>query len=60
MAGWKDNPDISPSNIIEPTMEGMSIEEFKKMEDIRKKLLEEIDTKFLADFKVDRHYKLVQ
>jgi hypothetical protein len=36
MAGSEDNSDISPGNIIEPTMEGLSTEEFQKLEDIRK------------------------
>jgi hypothetical protein len=30
------------------------------MKDIRKKLLVEINAKFLADFKVDRHQKLIR
>jgi hypothetical protein len=53
MAGSKDNSHISSSNIIEPTMENLSAEEIQKLEDVRKKLLAEIDVKFLADFKVD-------
>jgi hypothetical protein len=55
MISSKDNSDISLSNIIESTIENLLAEEFEKLEDVRKKVLAEIDAKFLADFKVDQH-----
>lgn len=60
MISSKDNSDISLSNIIESTIENLLAEEFEKLEDVRKKVLAEIDAKFLADFKVDQHQKLVR
>jgi hypothetical protein len=50
MVGSKDNSDISPSNIIELIIEDLSTEEFQKVEDVRKKMLAEINAKFLANF----------
>jgi hypothetical protein len=46
MAGSKDNSNVSPSNIIKPTTDDLSIEEYQKLEDIGKKIHAEVDEKF--------------
>jgi hypothetical protein len=59
MVGSKDSFDISPSNIIEPTMETLSAEDQQEFEEHKGQLIKEAQTKFLANFKVDRNRKVV-
>jgi hypothetical protein len=53
MAGLKDSSDVSPSNIIEPTMETLSTEDEQEFEEHKEHLITEAQAKFLAIFKVD-------
>jgi hypothetical protein len=36
MIGPRDNFDLSPSNIIKPTTDDLSVEEYQRLEDARK------------------------
>jgi hypothetical protein len=58
MAGSRDNSDVSPSNIIKPTMDNLSIEECWRLEDAKKKMQAKLDDLFLADFKVEETISL--
>jgi hypothetical protein len=60
MAGTRDNPDISTSNIIEPTWETMPADEQLQFEEHKEQLIQEEKVKFLANFKVDRNNKVVR
>jgi hypothetical protein len=60
MACLKDHSDISPSIIIEPTMENLSAEDQQEFEEHKKQLTKEAEAKYLANFKVDRHQKVVR
>jgi hypothetical protein len=55
MAGPKDHSDICPSNIIEPTMEALSLKEQHDFEEYMEQLIKEARVKYLAKFKVDRN-----
>lgn len=57
MAGLKDHSDISPSNIIEMTMESLSAEGPHEFEEHKKQLIKEAEAKYLANLKVDMHQK---
>ena len=50
MAGLKDHSDISPSNIIEMTMESLSAEGPHEFEEHKKQLIKEAEAKYLANF----------
>jgi hypothetical protein len=60
MAGSRDNSDVSPSNIIEPTWETLSADEHHQFEEHKEQLIQEAKVKFLTNFKVDRNNKAVQ
>jgi hypothetical protein len=60
MAGSKDSSDVSPSNIIEPTMENLSTEDQQEIEEHKEQLIKEALAKFLANFKVNRNHRVVQ
>jgi hypothetical protein len=53
-AGSRDNFDVSPSNIIEPTWETLPAQEQLQFEEHKEQLFEEAKAKLLANFKVDR------
>ena len=55
MASSKDSFDVSHSNIIKPTMEIMSVEDQREFEEHKEQPIKEAQTKFLANFKVDRN-----
>jgi hypothetical protein len=59
MAGSRDHSDVSPSNIIEPTMEILSAEDQYEFEEHKEQLIKEAQAKFLANFKVDRNHRVV-
>jgi hypothetical protein len=59
MASSRDNSDVSPSNIIEPTWETLPAEEQFQFEEHKEQLIQEARKKFLANFKVDRNNKVV-
>jgi hypothetical protein len=58
--GLKDNSDVPPSNIIEPTMHTLSANNQQEFEEHNEHLLKEAHAKFSANFKVDRNQKVVQ
>jgi hypothetical protein len=60
MTGSRDNSDVSPSNIIEPTWKTLPAEEQLQFEEHKEQLILEAKAKFLANFKVDRNNKVVQ
>ena len=60
MAGSRDNSDVSPNNIIEPTWKTLSAEEQFQFEEHKEQLIYEAKAKFLANFKVDRNNKVVR
>jgi hypothetical protein len=60
MVGSKDNSYVSPSNIMEPTMETLSAEDQQEFEEHKEQLITEAHVKFLANFKVDRNHKVVR
>jgi hypothetical protein len=57
MAGSKNSSNDSPSNIIELTMETLSVEDQQEFEEHKEQLINEAQAKFLANFKVDRNNK---
>jgi hypothetical protein len=59
MTSSKDNFNVSPSNIIEPTMETLSTKDQQEFEEHKEWLIKEAQSKFLANFKVDRNHKVV-
>jgi hypothetical protein len=60
MAGSRDNSNVSPSNIIEPTWETLSADKQHQFEEHKEQLIQEAKAKFLANFKVDRNNKVVR
>jgi hypothetical protein len=60
MAGSRDSSEVSPSNIIEPTWETLSVDKQLKFEEHKEQLIQEAKAKFLANFKVDRNNKVVR
>jgi hypothetical protein len=60
MVGSRDNSNVSPSNIIEPTWETLPADEQLQFEEHKEQLIQEAKTKFLANFKVDRNNKVVR
>jgi hypothetical protein len=60
MADPRDNSNISPRNIIKPTMDCLSVEEYQRLEDTRKKMQAEVDELFFVDFKVDRNLNVIR
>jgi hypothetical protein len=60
MASSRDNSDISPSNIIEPTWETLPADEQLQFEEHKEQMIQEAKGKFLANFKVDRNNKVVR
>jgi hypothetical protein len=64
MAGSKDQTEVSPSNIIKPTLESLSVEDQRRFENYIKQRQaqehEEAKEKYQAHFKVDRHHMIVQ
>jgi hypothetical protein len=60
MAGSRDNSNVSPSNIIEPTWETLPADEQVQFEEHKEQLIQEAKAKFLANFKVDRNNKVVR
>jgi hypothetical protein len=60
MAGSRDNSDVSPNNIIEPTWETLPAEEQLQFEEHKEQLIQEAKEKFLANFKMDRNNKVVR
>jgi hypothetical protein len=59
MVGSRDNSEVSPSNIIEPTWETLPTDEQLQFEEHKEQPIQEATTKFLANFKVDRNNKVV-
>jgi hypothetical protein len=51
MVGSNDNFDVCPSNIIKPTTDDLSVEEYLRLEGATKKMQVELDELFLAGFK---------
>jgi hypothetical protein len=60
MAGSRDSSKVSPSNIIEPTWETLSVDEQLQFEEHKEQLIQEARAKFLTNFKVDRNNKVVR
>jgi hypothetical protein len=64
MVGSKDDTEVSPSNIIKPTLESLSVEDQWRFENYIKQRQaqehEEVKEKYQAHFKVDRHHRVVQ
>jgi hypothetical protein len=60
MAASRDNSNVSPSNIIEPTWETLSVDEQLQFEEHKEQLIQEAKAKFLANFKVDRNNRVVR
>jgi hypothetical protein len=60
MACSKDSSDVSPSNIIEPTMETLSAEDQQEFEKHKEQLIKQARVKFLANFKVDKNHKVIR
>jgi hypothetical protein len=56
MAGSKDHTDISPDNILKPTIESLTVDEQQQYEDYMRQAKE----KFLSQYTVDRHQKVVK
>jgi hypothetical protein len=56
MAGSKDHTDISPDNILKPTVESLTANEQQPYEDYMRQAKE----KFLSQYTVDRHQKVVK
>jgi hypothetical protein len=56
MAGFKYHSDISPYNIFKPAVESLSVDEKRQYEDFMRQAKE----KFLSQFTVDRHEKVVK
>jgi hypothetical protein len=52
MVGSKDHSDIL-SNNVKSSMEKLSIEDQQRFEDYKRQLIEEVEEKYLANFKVD-------
>jgi hypothetical protein len=59
MVSSKDNSDVSPNNIIKPTMETLSVEDQQEFEEHKEQVIKEAQAKFLTNFKVDRNHKVV-
>jgi hypothetical protein len=60
MASSRDNSDVSPSNIIEPTWETLQADEQLQFEEHMEQLIQEVKAKFLANFKVDKNNKVIR
>jgi hypothetical protein len=60
MVDLRDNSNLSPRNIIKPTTDWLSVEEYQRLEDAKKKMQAEVDELLLVDFKVDRNQNLVR
>jgi hypothetical protein len=60
MVGSRDNSNVSPSNIIEPTWETLLADEQLQFEEHKEQLIQEAKAKFLANFKVDRNNRVVR
>jgi hypothetical protein len=56
MAGSKDHTDISPYNILKSDVECLSADEKQQYEDF----MHQAKEKFLSQFTVDRHEKVVK
>jgi hypothetical protein len=56
MAGSKDHTDISPDNILKPTVESLTANEQQPYEDY----MRQAKKKFLSQYTVDRHQKVVK
>jgi hypothetical protein len=55
MVDLRDNSNLSPRNIIKPTTDWLSVEEYQRLEDAKKKMQAEVDELLLVYFKVDRN-----
>jgi hypothetical protein len=60
MIGSKDSSDISPNNIIEPTMETTLAEDQHEFQRHKEQLIEGAKVKFLTNFKVDGNHKVIR
>jgi hypothetical protein len=56
MAGSKDHTDISPDNILKPTVESLTADEQQQYGDYMRQAKE----KFLSQYTIDRHKKVVK
>jgi hypothetical protein len=56
MAGSKDHTDISPDNIMKPAVESLMADEQQQYKDYMRQAKE----KFLSQYTVDRHQKIVK
>jgi hypothetical protein len=70
MASSKNRTNVTPDNIVRPTMESLSVEE-QQFEDLMKQcdddalrrraqVREEAKEKFFSHFTVDRHQKIIK
>jgi hypothetical protein len=53
MASSKDRTDVSPNNIVKLTLENLSTEDHQKFENYKRQLIEEVQARYLANFKMD-------
>jgi hypothetical protein len=60
MTSSKDHSDVSPNNIIEPTMETLSAEEQHEFEEYMEQLIKEAKAKYLSNFKADKNQKFIR
>jgi hypothetical protein len=56
MADSKDHTNISPDNILKPTVESLTVDEQQQYEDYMRQAKE----KFLSQYTVDRHQKVIK
>jgi hypothetical protein len=56
MVGSKDHTDISPDNILKPSVESLTVDEQQQYEDYMRQAKE----KLLSQYMVDRHQKVVK
>lgn len=60
MASSEDHSEVSPSNIVKPTLENLSTENQQELEDYRRQLSVEAEAKYLAHFNVDQHQEIIR
>jgi hypothetical protein len=56
MVGSKDQTNISPDNIVKPTVESLTADEQQQYEDY----MHQAKEKFLSQYTVDRHQKVIK
>jgi hypothetical protein len=58
VAGSKDRTNVSPSNIIKPTLENLPANEQQRFQDYMNKVQEEATAKYMAHFTMDQHQNI--